>query len=105
MRERGPLRSAKEYRDRRRLRVCKPMDSFVIYQSDVLTRIPKWGRDGALRRPGRRAQRQATERVGWRVKPGTICSARSARAGTAQLSLPTIFSKGSLRDSGLKINL
>ena len=59
------------------------------------------GREGALRRPGRRAQRQATKRVGWRVKPGIIWSARSARAGTAQRAVPALFRKGPLRNSDL----
>jgi hypothetical protein len=38
------------------------------------------GRDGALRRPRRRAQRQATERMATRALPCTFCSARSAWA-------------------------
>jgi len=42
------------------------------------------GTDGALRRHRPRAQRQATERMLTRIIPCTICSARSARAGTAQ---------------------
>ena len=66
------------------------------------TQIPKWGRGGALRRPGRRAQREATKRVWRRVKPGTICSTRSARARTAQRAVPPIFPKGSLRNWGSK---
>jgi hypothetical protein len=59
----------------------------------TITALPSWlnpnsevGRDGALRRLRRRAQRQATERMLPRVILCTICSARSARAGTAQRS-------------------
>ena len=49
------------------------------------------GVDGARRRPCRRAQRQATKRVGWRVKSGTICSACSARANGVHFNLDSEF--------------
>ena len=45
----------------------------------------------ALRRSRRRAQRQATKRVWWRVKPGALYSARSARPWTAQRCCPFHF--------------
>ena len=46
---------------------------------------PQTGRDGALRRPRRRAQRQATERT-----PTTsACLFHPYRAGTAQRTVPT----------------
>jgi hypothetical protein len=51
----------------------------------------KVGRDGALRRPRRRAQRQATERVRLRLGEWNISSARAARAGTAQRAALTNF--------------
>ena len=58
------------------------------------------GRDGALRRLRRQAQRQATERMLPHVIPYTICSARSARAETAQRAVPTGFLTVQLRSSG-----
>ncbi len=66
----------------------------------LLNRIQKWGRDGAApSRSPSAAPGNATR--GWRVNPGAICSARSARAGSAQRAVPPIFRKGSLRNSAL----
>jgi len=56
------------------------------------------GRDGALRRP--RAVTGA-ERAMATVKPCTISSARSARAGTAQRAVPTNFARASTSEFGL----
>ena len=66
---------------------------------------PEVGRDGALRRLRRRAQRQATERMLPRVIRCTICSARSARAGTAQRAVPTGLLNVLISEFGLKIQL
>jgi hypothetical protein len=58
------------------------------------------GRDGALRRP--RAVPGAERAAAWE-NPCAICSARSARTGTAQRAVPTISAKCSTSEFGLNV--
>ena len=52
--------------------------------------LPKTsGRDGALRRPRRRAQRQAMERGRWFARRARFVPPAVARAGTSQRDVPT----------------
>ena len=62
------------------------MNQSSCQQGVIQDVIPRMGREGALRRPRRRAQRQATERT-----PTTSARlSRPFRARTAQRTVPTM---------------